>query len=433
MSSAGILEAGVVIGTIGIRGAILTAEGAALGAAGLALGTAAAARQWRNEAARLRTCREAEVLRQLVLAEVTARNARLAALRRLSTDTDAAGSGPVPAIPEPLDPGGTETVELIAWCKRLDPMLEAAEAALAERLTASLIASLARQRGAAGARLRRAAEHAAVAGAPASAAPGSGADVAGADVEQSLVRLLRRLLPDTSAEDRRSVAAAADRALAAPTAGEARTCLDEVRVRVQSANERAARRRTDAVEAARMLHAISAGAELGGELTAVIEGRRDLDLGLRARAAAAVEAADADADQRYLSEAMVAILAELGYDVEEGFATGTAGEGVLRVRHQDWEQHAVHLRVDGERRQVRSALVRTAAGADAAADGQADQASAETWCAALETARERLEDAGVRTRVEELTPPGSRVVPLVGVAERRRRQATARRHERGRP
>jgi hypothetical protein len=436
MSGAGIfpiwLIAGLGLGAI--RGALLAGEGAALGAAGVALGAAAAARQWNDELERLRACRETEVLHQLILAEVTARNARIAALHELAaTGAGQQGTRWLAAVPEPLQAGVTATAELVAWCERTDAALAAVETALADQLTADMAAVLAARHQRAAARLVHATEE--LGRSDPGAAPPSDAQI-----ERSLVRVLARLRSDTAAEDRRNVAAAAARVLEALTPGDARTCLEEVRLRVQRANERATARQAETIDAARMLHASGDGtgaARVRTELTEVVQGRRRLDDKLRERAAAAVAATDAEADHRYIADTVVATLAELGYTVEEGFQTLSVDDGVVRIRHADSDEHAVHLLVDAESGRLHTALVRTAPGATPAAEHEDDVASERAWCDALESTRERLAAAaGVSTAVEQLAPLGSRVMPQVGrsaSSDQAARRSRVRRQERRRP
>jgi hypothetical protein len=407
VSGAGTFGIGLAagLGYAAIRGTMLAAEGAALGAQGLALGAAAAGRRWKDEAGRLRACREADVLRQLVLAEVSARNARIVALRGL------AGAGPKPAlaaVPEPLEAGTIDTAELQVWCLATDERLAAAAEAIAGRLAGDMLAGVTGRQAEAG-RLVRAA--------PDPAGPGTAAAEASQEIERTLLRVLTRLDADTAPEDRRSVAEAASRVVAAPAPGGARVLLDEVRLRVQQANKRSRARRADTVDAARLLHAAGQDTEeaaaLRTELAEVVSGRRQLDGDLRVRAATAVAAADAAADRRYMAEMVLHTVAELGYAVDEGFETATVADGVVRVSRPDWDEHAVHLLVDPESGQVRTALVRTAPGADTAEEQRTDAARERAWCAALEVARARLDDAGVQTNVRHLTAPGTRVVPQV--------------------
>ncbi len=439
------------LGVAAIRGAILAGEGAVLGAAGLALGTAAAARQWRDESGRLRACREAEVLRQLLLAEVSARNARIAALHGMC----AAAAGPGQAreeaarlaatIPAPLEVvPADEIASLHAWCLATDTALEAAESAVAGRYAAGLVARLLASHPAGDERLVRAAAAPAEPGV-AVAKPGTAgvADAAGAwgaeqraEAEAALVRVLARLLPEATTEDHRGVADAAAQVVAAATPGDARTWLDEVRLRVQRANQRSIARREDVINAARMLHAIpeaagtGAAARVRAELAEVVEGRRPLDTGLRARAEAEVALADAEADRRYVAEMLVNVLGELDYTVEEGFETALADGGLLRIRQAEWTEHAVHLRVDPDTRKVHAALVRTAPAASPAPEENGDAEREDAWCGTLEAALERLAAAGVGTTIEFRSEPGTRAVPLISdaapdAAAPRRRGAAA--------
>jgi hypothetical protein len=431
VSGAGIFGIGLAagLGYGAIRGTMLAAEGAALGAQGLALGAVAATRQWKDEAGRLRACREAEVLRQLVLAEVSARNARIAAVRGLG-GTGPNQTSPAVAVPEPLEAGTTDTAALQAWCLATDVALAAAEDAAARQLAIDLVTRLTG---------RRMEARGLVRATPEPAGPGSAAAGPDPAAERTLLRVLTRLPADAAAEDRRGVADAAARVVAAATPGDARTCLDEVRLRVQRAGERSRARRAETVDAARMLHAVGQDSEtavgIRGELAEVVAGLRPFDADLRVRATAEVSAADAAADHRYVAELVLHTVAELGYTVDEGFETAAVADGVLRVGRADWDEHAVHLLVDPTSGQVRTALVRTAPGTDPAEEERTDAARERAWCAALQVARQRLEGAGVQTKVEHLTAPGTRVVPQVSRVRNARpaRRTAERWRERRRP
>jgi hypothetical protein len=194
VSGAGIFGIGLAagLGYGAIRGTMLAAEGAALGAQGLALGAVAATRQWKDEAGRLRACREAEVLRQLVLAEVGARNARIAAVRGLG-GTGPNQTSPAVAVPEPLEAGTTDTAALQAWCLATDVALAAAEDAAARQLAIDLVTRLTG---------RRMEARGLVRATPEPAGPGSAAAGPDPATERTLLRVLTRLPADAAADHR---------------------------------------------------------------------------------------------------------------------------------------------------------------------------------------------------------------------------------------
>ncbi|MGW4891972.1 hypothetical protein ACWEQL_06845 [Kitasatospora sp. NPDC004240] len=387
--------------------------------------------------------REAALLaaaaRDAAVRGVKARNARIAALaasrEELARRYGDAVITALPPEPLPVEALGTEaqgsgaqgsgalaTSALEAWCAEADRELAAAERELREQtaraLASELFAEVAGHGG--GRRLIGAAElfaeHPEPSPAPA-VVPGHGDDASSQEAPgHTLTRVLSRLLPDCAEADRARARLAAARVAAAVTPDEARTWLTETRLRVQRANEAAQARRRDADEAVGLLHDLGSARVADADavralLTEVADGRRPLDEALRRRVADCRAAAEAQAEQRYVVATVTDALTDLGYQVGQDFETLTVTDGVLRLSRGEWPEHAVNLVVDQRAGQVRTALVRTAAGSGDD-DAHVDVEREEQWCQDFHELRDRLARAGLSTEVRVATAPGQVPVPL---------------------
>jgi hypothetical protein len=319
--------------------------------------------------ARAAALAEAESYDQ-ALRQVLERNARAAALaetrEKLGADV---------ALPEPLRPDEQPIEELTAWCAAMDQALDAAERRLSERLAAEVAAEIFGEPG--GTEGLRA-----ELGTP----PSEPAEPAENQVYRTLERVLARLLPDATADDRRAVAEAARLLAGTRSPEEAEGVITEVRLRVGEANRRT------------------------GELRA--QERR--------RAAERDAAEQAEAERRYVLGSITPAFEEMGYQVHEGFETLTAGEeGTVVLSRGSWPDHSVRMRLDGAA-QVRASMVRTRP-ALSEDDRRLDAEREQEWCEAFEAARQRLDGAGVRAEITWRLAPGVRELP---VAEEARQTGT---------
>jgi hypothetical protein len=383
------------------------------GTAGLAAAGAGVLATFAEERAEVRARRLQEVQHhEQAIGEVLDRNARIAALaasaQRHNVDV---------ALPSPLEPAGRSADELIAWCAEADHGLAAAEESLAATIAT-----------AAAGRIFTAAPESLSAG------PGEDRPVTAQPpaLAATIARVLARLLPDTTDDDRRAVTEAAEEAASAATHAEAESRLTEVRIRIQQANDGARRQRDDRAAAARFLRELEshpAAADVCLRLGEVAGGTRSFDEGLRAEAVRLVEDAQQQAEHRYVVATLREAFEELGYEVGEGFETLTARDGEAVLTRGDWAQHAVKVRVD-DARQVRMALLRTepAEGDD---QRRLDVEREEQWCASFDAARERLAEAGIRADVRWRIEPGEQRLPVVQ-RQRPRQQARTRHRERDR-
>lgn len=341
-------------------------------------------------------------------------NARIDVLRRHAPADLAAG------VPAPLTPCAQQPAELDAWCSATRAKVDALEHELRQRTATAMLSVLRHtvdlerpvtakeafdryHQAMADEALRRKA-----------VPPQALADV---------TRILARLTPDASDEDRAGVLAAAAQVAVPRPDVDHDTLLDELRLRVQRAGERARDRRADAVTAATMLQALPAGSddpELAGlrtELTSVVAARRALNPGLRARAERATERVRAELERDYVRASVADTLAGLGYQVDEGFATVTASPDRMRLVRQDWNgHHAVQVVVDGD--EVRAAVIRLEdkVGSDARRE---DVEREEQWCDDLVKLRATLGESGLHVVERTLVPPGERrVLPVAKGADK---------------
>jgi hypothetical protein len=374
------------------------------GAAGLAAAGTGALAGLAEARAEVRARRLQEIRHhEQAIAEVLDRNAHITALAAAARRHDAEL-----ALPVPLDPADRTADDLVAWCAETDSRLTAAEESLAATIASAATGRI-------------------FADAPELKAtiPDEPSPLAA-----TLSRVLARLLPDTTEDDRRAVTEAAE-AAAASAQGEAESRLTEVRLRIQQANERARKRRDDRSAAARFLRELQAhpAADVRARLEEVAADARPFDEDLRAEAVRLVEDLQRRAEHQYVADTLRTAFEDLGYEVDEGFETLTAEDGELVLTRGDWTQHAIKMRVD-DARQVRMALLRTEP-AESDDQRRLDVEREEQWCASFDAARERLAEAGIHADVRWRVEPGEQRLPVMN-RRRSTRQSRARERERDR-
>lgn len=420
----GVIEIGVI--GVGVAAAAGMAAGAACSAV---LGGSASliGRQLERNRAAHAARAERQLSWDTVVADVSERNARIGSLQASLDQPDgpqSGGPGPAVQLPPVLLLGGQTLEELAEWCRTTDAVLAVAERAVVAQTTQWLL-----NQASAGTSTRIVAtvSHEISADQPRSLRWDP------AEQAPEVERILNRLLPGVVAADHREVVAAARRVLESATKGEGRIRMDDLRHRVQTANDHARRRAEDTVEAASLLQPLSLlGAEaddLPDELNEVVAGRRPLDETLRTRAVEAATAMRDGADRRYVLQAVEESLAELGFAQQEGFQTAEPHNGMLRVTHSDWRAHGVQMLLDDQEHELRAVVVRTASNG-AWDESRVDREREEQWCTALSRLGELLAARGVTYRIRELVEPGTRATPLVlsapAEAERRAVQAMER-------
>ncbi|TDB86751.1 response regulator receiver protein [Actinomadura sp. KC216] len=369
-----VLDMAVVL-TLGMNRVL----GRGAGIAGRGAEALAALAEGRAEA---RAAALAEVeTQERALREVVARNARIEAL---AETRDRLGAADVP-LPAELRPDERPVEELTEWCTSTDRLLDEAERRLSEHLAAEVTAQVfaAPAEGLRTDTTRR-------------PEPATDEDERAA-VQQSLARILARLLPDASDAEKRAVADAARLLAGITTADEAEGVLHEVRLRIQDANGRVQERREDE----------------------------------RRRAAERDAAEQAEAERRYVLDSITAAFEDLGYEVQAGFETLTAGDGTVTLTKGAWPDHSVRMRVD-DAAHVRASMVRERP-AESEDDRRVDVEREREWCEAFEDARARLEAAGIRSDVSWRLDPGVRELPVSAGSRHTRTRAGQRERSRERP
>ncbi|WP_441249533.1 hypothetical protein [Kitasatospora sp. McL0602] len=361
----------------------------------------------RGEEAAREAALRAAAARDAAVRAVKTRNAWITALAEAGEGLKKQYGTAVTVRPlEPLPLGTQSTSELETWCAEADHALAAAERELGEQTArAAATAVFADVAG-------PAAERRLIDAAELFAEP-TGVE----EIEQTVTRVLSRLLPDCDEGDRAAAQLAAARVAGAAGPDEARSWLTETRLRVQRANAGAEAKRRDAGEAVGLLHDLvnARGADadpVRALLAEVVAGRRTLDEALRRRVSGCQAAVEAEAEQRYVVNTVTDALTDLGYEVGQGFETLTVSNGALRLSRSEWPEHAVNLVVDQQSGQLRTAVVRTAAGGGD--DGsRLDVEREEQWCEDFHELRGRLAQAGLSTEIQVAAPPGQVPVPLV--------------------
>jgi hypothetical protein len=391
-----------VIASLGLIRVLGGAAGMAAAGTGALAGLAEARAEVR--ARRLQEIRHHEQ----AIAEVLDRNARITALAAAARRHDAEL-----ALPAPLDPADRTAGDLVVWCEETDTRLTAAEESLATTIASAATGRI-------------------FAATPESLTIAEPTPEGPSPLAATLARVLARLLPDTTDEDRRAVTEAAEQAATASTQGEAESRLTEVRLRIQHANEHARERRDGRSAAARFLRELQAHPSAAGvrvRLAEVTADTRPFDEDLRAEAVRLVEDLQRRAEHEYVTATLRTAFEDLGYEVDDGFETLTADEGEVVLTRGDWTQHAVKFRVD-DARQVRMALLRTEP-AESDDQRRLDVEREEQWCASFDAARERLAEAGIHADVRWRVEPGEQRLPVMG-RRRSRQQSRVRERERDR-
>ena len=238
----------------------------------------------------------------------------------------------------------------------------------------------------------------------------------GEAMREGIVRLARRMVPGVSSAEREAISRAAERVLSARSRIDASNRLDDLRARIDQANQAADGRRAQATEAARLLQPLTRAdasvQPLREELLGVVAGEAPLTGALRERARQAAAGLQRAADRQYVRDSVTESLAELGYAVDEGFQTVVVKDGLLQVTRGEWDAHGVRLMLDDEKQELRAAVVRTqdSTGWDA---NRVDAEREAQWCAVQEKLKVMLEARNITYEVRSLTPPGSRRVPVI--------------------
>ena len=233
------------------------------------------------------------------------------------------------------------------------------------------------------------------------------------DVEQSVANALRRL--DAEAANSVVVAATelAQHALAATSKGEGRRLADLLGNDVSKAN----RSVTDRRERQRVIDDCLVRLDawqhpLVGTTAEWVLAQLGTEVGLTtlvARTDEAIASALAEADREFVAHSLRESLESMGYIVEEGFETLVADGGVAHIRAASWSDHAVRVRVFGDRSRMAFNVVRRGAPTNRARDVEVER----EWCRDVDAIEEELREQGVNLDLTTRTDPGEAEVQAV--------------------
>ncbi len=230
-------------------------------------------------------------------------------------------------------------------------------------------------------------------------------------LRQRAERALAGLRDDVGATDRARAGALARDTLAATRESEQKRLLTALEATVQRLNAAAAdaeacRERafalTQRLACFKGPEAATARAALGPVERGEVAAGTVLD-----DAEAVLRRCEREAAARILA----ASLADLGYQVAEGFETQYAAGGESFARHPDW-QDGVVCRVRAGAEAIGVEIVRAAA-AEAAHTGDADRAAQTAFCEDLPALLRRLGAAGMAAGVAAAEPVGARPLPVL--------------------
>lgn len=339
-------------------------------------------------------------------------------------------------VPE-VDLDTASQAELEAWAADVADRCQAAEAARAAWRTTEALNRMLAALDAPPSRLPQRGTSASRPATPASPAPGSDApDRRGRTAER--VRQVVAGLDGTATEaETREVSRLAAAILAATTDPGASLLLDELRLRVHGIRQSAALRRQSRADARALLATLHGldGAEVDGvreRLAAAEAGEAELPASLRAEVVQVAERARRAADRQYTANVLASALTELGYDVEEGFATLAGGPGGAQAAK--WAAHAVRVQFTGGDG-IALRVVREETGDQSDDQLREDREIEHEFCRDFARLSQRLEQDHVQLRITSQVMPGEQPVEAVDrLRVRRSRSAPAARgaaHELG--
>ncbi len=161
-------------------------------------------------------------------------------------------------------------------------------------------------------------------------------------------------------------------------------------------------------------------------LLKIIDGQESLTATLQDDIANLGESTEADFSRKVAGEVIQDTLEELGYTVEDGFATLFVEGGVIHFQKSAWSTYHVRLRVNRQADEMRLHMIREEK--DAAQDQQAKDMEMETeWCAEYKELVSVLSDKGIQTEPIKHYVPGAVPVHNIHPADIRMQKVKRRR------
>jgi len=232
--------------------------------------------------------------------------------------------------------------------------------------------------------------------------------------------ILGRLSGHVAPADRENLKQLAAEVLQAGESGQARALALELRLRVQTANEKAEKITRDAERAA-VSRVTLRGLEGDDVATVALEllkvERKELPLtdALVRRVEDVERAARARANRAYAAEVIREELERLGYEVEEGFTSLFIEGGQAHVRKARLEDYRVLIGAEPATDQLHVQLARLGLRGEALSQQQElrDRDTEEKWCKDFVQMRQALDRRQIATRVVRRVPAGSQPICIL--------------------
>ena len=164
-----------------------------------------------------------------------------------------------------------------------------------------------------------------------------------------------------------------------------------------------------------MLSSSPAAKAIAEELATLNRAGRVLDLNaLSDRLEKVLAQEEAEERSQRRRNAILESLSELGYEIEEGLATGLVQGGKLILRKADEDEYAIELVMNNQCSLVQTAVIRYAANLEKLPyQHLRDREREETWCRDYAKWQERLKDQGWNTSFKLKMEPGQQPVKTV--------------------
>lgn len=224
-------------------------------------------------------------------------------------------------------------------------------------------------------------------------------------------RVLERLDPDVTAEERHQALTLGTAVLSDLDHPLASGLLDELRDHVSGSSKQARRRRrhrTSARDALARLQSGPVDPSLAEALARVESGTSEWSNELERKVEKALTLREVAAQRKVVADGLADALGDLGYDVHRDLA-GVTEEGEVVFTRPEWESHAVSGRTDDQQR-VQLCLLRTEepSGSHQIRDREVE----EQFCTDLERLRAGLSDGGMTVEQEQIISTNGGPLPV---------------------
>lgn len=235
--------------------------------------------------------------------------------------------------------------------------------------------------------------------------------------DREVVGILGRLSGHVAPADRENLKRLAAEVLREGESGQARTLALDLRLRVQTANEKAEKATRD-TERAVALRVTLRGLEGDDVTTVAVElskvERQELPLTdvLVRRAEEVERTARGRANRAYAAEVIREELERLGYEVEEGFTSLFIKGGQAQLRKAGLEDYRVLMGAEPATDQLHVQLARFGRQGEAFSQQQElrDRETEEKWCQDFAHMRQALDRRRIATRVVRRVPAGAQPI-----------------------